>query len=128
MIPGIGSALAALLVGGLVLIVSLVVAIQARRRGYSLLTWVVAGMLVNPIFLLVLLGVLPDRRRKRLREKETEDLEHRLLRPPRHREEAAAPVALPVRPGAIRAGLDRSLGDMPTNLPERSLGDEETRM
>jgi hypothetical protein len=94
----------------------LTVAVQAKRRGYSLLAWFVAGLLGNPLFLLVLLGILPDFRRKRLRKTEREDLEERLQRARRPAEPAPAP------------SLERSLGDQATNVPERSLGDEQTRM
>jgi hypothetical protein len=98
----------------------LIMAVQARRRGYSLLVWLIAGMLSNSIFLLILLGVLPDYRRKRQRVTEMEDLERRLL--------AAAQRRAGRTSGAAGAPLlDRSLGDQPTILPPRSLGDEETR-
>ncbi len=92
-------------------------ALQARQRGYSLLVWLVAGLLGNPLFLLILLGVLPDFRRKALRQAEREDLQERL----RRASQPPAP-ALPAGP------LGRSLGDQVTRLPERSLGDEETRL
>jgi hypothetical protein len=95
-------------------------ATQARRRGYSLLAWLIAGALSNSIFLLILLGILPDFRRKRQRAQEMKDLEERLLEASQHvggRATAAATAPL----------LDRSLGDQPTILPPHSLGDEVTR-
>jgi hypothetical protein len=97
---------------GLSLLISLVVAVQAQRRGYPLVAWLVAGALANPIFLLVLLGVMPDFRRKRLREEEMDDLEKRLRQ---------------VRPSARPAPRQRSLDEQSTDAAERSLGDEETR-
>ena len=106
---------------GLMLVIflalSLAVAVQARRRGYSLWVWLVAGLAGNPIFFLILLGVLPDFARKRLRVTEMEDLESRLNG--KATKESAEPAA---------ADVQRSLGDQPTYLPERSLGDIETRL
>jgi hypothetical protein len=133
--------LAALLVYlGLVLLFfgafAAITAVQARRRGYPFVPWLLAGMLGNPIFLLVMLGVMPDFRRRQLRQKETEDLKRRLARQPQQRrrpprgEQAASPKAGRVRPD--RAAIDRSIGDEVTrDVPppvDRSLGDEETRM
>src|SRR5262249_18191957 len=100
--------------GGLLV---LIVPLQAKRRGYSLLAWLVASLLGNPVFLLILLGLLPDARRKRLRTTEREDLEGRLRR-----------ARGPAEPAPARPPLERSLGDQATRLPERSLGDEETRL
>jgi hypothetical protein len=98
----------------------IILAVQARRRGYSLLVWVLAGALSNSILLLILLGVLPDYRRKRQRIQELADLEKRLLEASQRK--AGWPS---VDAGAPR--VDRSLGDLPTILPPRSLGDEVTR-
>ena len=111
------------------LLCSLVVAVQARRRGYSLLVWLVAGALGNPIFLLILLGIMPDFRRKNHRKVEMADLEERLRREPR-RLPGVVPVAESVEPAhPIRRSLDRSLGDRETIDPiQRSLGDEPTRL
>ena len=95
------------------LIFALMVAVQARRRGYSMLAWLLAGTLGNPIFLLVLLGAMPDFRRRRLRRKEMDDLETRLGRRGQHRPPDLPRAARqPVRPESI----------------QRSLGDEETRL
>jgi hypothetical protein len=98
---------------------ALIVAVQARRRGYALTVWLIASLVSNPIFLLLLLGVMPDFARRRLRETEMKDLESRLMRTARRATaEAIAPAA----------DLQRSLGDQVTALPERSLGDVETRL
>jgi hypothetical protein len=93
---------------------------QAGERGYSALVWLMGAALSNSIFLLILLGLLPDYRRKRQRVQEMEDLEKRLL-------EASGRVAGRTTAGATAPLADRSLGDQPTILPPRSLGDEETR-
>src|SRR5262249_62079621 len=83
------------------LLLSLIVAVQARRRGYPLLAWLVAGALGNPIFLLVLLGAMPDFRRRRLRKRELADLEDRLNhRGPRVLPGLACPVQAPRPPAA----------------------------
>jgi hypothetical protein len=110
------------------LIVSLIVAAQARRRGYSLVEWALAGMLSsNPLFLLILLGVLPDFARRKMREKELQDLESRLKAKPRRLAPDGSDT-LPLHQQAAKPKADRSVGDQPTVLPERSLGDDETRL
>jgi hypothetical protein len=101
---------------------SAITAVQARRRGYSFFVWLLAGTLGNSIFLLILLGVMPDFRRRKLREQEAEDLRKRLRR--RGGRVEAAPAA---PPGAEQV-MERSLGDVPTRAPDRSLGDDETRL
>lgn len=97
---------------------ALILALQARRRGHSLLVWLAAGLAGNMILLLVMLGVLPDFARKRLRKTEMEDLESRL------KQRAGGPPAARVP----AADGQRSLGDQVTAPPERSLGDVETRL
>jgi hypothetical protein len=110
-------------------------AFQARRRGYSFLVWLLAGLLVfNPIYLLVVLGVLPHRRRQRLREEFSRELDTKLTAVP-----AETAVAIPERsvgdqptslPGqAVATTPPRSVGDAATAFPPaRSLGDEATRL
>jgi hypothetical protein len=101
---------------------------QAKRRGYSFLVWLVAGILVlNPIYLLIVLATVPHRGRQKLREQFRRELDAKLAA-------GGAPAALPV----ARAVTDRSLGDLATRLPgasaatdeppvrERSLGDVPT--
>ena len=105
--------------GGFFIALVLLVAIQARKRGYSLLVWLLAGLAGNTILLLVMLGVLPDFARKGLRKTEMEDLESRL-----NRKKVGKPAEAP----AQAADVQRSLGDQVTALPERSLGDVETRL
>src|SRR4051794_21879682 len=56
------------------MLLALIIAVQARRRGYPFAAWLLAGTLGNPIFLLVLLGAMPDFRRRQLRKKEMADL------------------------------------------------------
>jgi hypothetical protein len=100
-------------------------AVQAKRRGYSFFVWLLAGVLVtNPIYLLVVLGVLPHRKRQRLREQLRRELDAKLA--------AAAPAA--VRAGPV---IERSVGDQPTvmpgvaaatDVPLRSIGDAATVM
>jgi hypothetical protein len=117
----VGLAVGLLLLG----LISGIVAYQARRRGYRFLPWLVAGVLGNPIFFLVLLAVLPDYARKARRRRELADLEAKLaarlkVLPPAP--PSAGPHPAPVTP-------DRSLGDQPTVLPaQRSVGDEETHL
>jgi hypothetical protein len=107
------------------LVLSLVVAVQARRRGYPLVAWLLAGLSGYGIFLLILLGVMPDLARKRQRVKEMEDLESRLRRKLLPRQVGVGTETLPFLSGR---DVQRSVGDQPTVLPERSLGDDETRL
>lgn len=112
-------------------------AVQAKRRGYSFFVWLLAGILVyNPIYLLVVLGVSPHRKRQQMREQFRRELDAKLTG------EAPATVAagqiperslgdhLTVPPGLAAAtdGPARSLGDEATIMPPvRSLGDQMTR-
>ena len=90
---------------------------QAKRRGYSGWFWFVLSVLViNPILVTVLLSLLPDARRLRLRKRYLEELEEDLA----DLDEAR----LSQRDTPIPA---QSIGDQPTILPSRSIGDEETR-
>lgn len=110
-------------------VIAIIVAVpwQARRRGYSFWLWFVTTIVAyNPIITLVLLALMPNRARKRLREKFRAELDAKL----------SARTGRPLIPAAAAApqGLaastmpERSLGDMPTVAPpERSLGDEPTR-
>jgi hypothetical protein len=107
---------------------SVLVAVQARRRGYRFLTWFFAGMLGNPIFFLILLAIMPDFARKALRQEEMADLEARLAARKMPAPPAYPLLAVPHPAGdASTLSAGRSLGDQPTIMPPlRSLGDEET--
>ena len=77
-------------------------AVQAKRHGYSFFVWLLAGVLVtNPIYLLVVLGVAPHRRRQKMREQFRKELDAKL-----------AAEAVNIVPGGPIP--DRSLGDQPT--------------
>jgi hypothetical protein len=106
-----------------VALLSAIPAYQAKRRGYSFVVWLLAGMLSSPIYLLVVLGASPHRKRQQLREQFRRELDARLA------------AAAPAMPAAERPAPERSLGDQPTLLPEssaasdapgRSLGDAPT--
>jgi hypothetical protein len=100
------------------LLLALVVAVQARRRGYSFFVWWLAVALGNPIFFLILLALLPDQARKTWRRRFTAALEKKLAVLPRRSPEPSRGIAQP----------DRSVGDQTTVAPPaHSLGDEETR-
>jgi hypothetical protein len=96
-----------------------IVARQARRRGYSYWTWVAAGCLANPILMVVVLALLPDRHKKTvLRQQERAELEAKL----------AALEGFHLLPQE-EAVPQQSLGDLPTVEPGGlSVGDEETRL
>jgi hypothetical protein len=103
-----------------------VVARQAQRRGYGYWTWLLAGMLGNPVLFLVMLAVLPNRARCALREQFLADLQARL----QARGQVPPAAASPVPPAATTATRSPgvSVGDLATMPPPlHSLGDEETR-
>jgi hypothetical protein len=108
-------------------LISAIVAYQARQRGYAFFPWLIAGMLANPIFFLVLLAVMPDYARKVRRRKYLAELESKLAG---HSKVLSATPRVPISPRAGKAlavAPERSIGDLPTvDPPERSLGDEET--
>ncbi len=94
------------------------VAWQAKRRGYSFWVWMLASVVsLNPLLILLVLVMLPDARKKRLREKEMSNLRKKLA--------ALPPVELG---GDALAVSTASLGDQSTTAPSalRSIGDEET--
>jgi uncharacterized membrane protein len=94
------------------------VAGQARRRGYSFPVWLLACLVsFNPLLILIVLMLLPDRRRQRLRKKERATLEEKLAR------------AVPIPTTVLGEYVPRqSLGDRSTAAPPaNSLGDEETQ-
>ena len=104
---------------GLVVAILVLVAWQARRRGYSFWVWLLASIVsLNPLLILLVLVMLPDARKKRLRAKEMRALQNKLA--------ALAPVELGRDVLAVPAA---SLGDQSTAPPSglRSIGDEETR-
>lgn len=104
------------------------VAYQAAQRGYSFVLWFIVSLVIlNPVIFLVLLALMPNRKRKQLRAQFHAELAMKL------RTSRDAP-RLRLLPGGLVAGggstapVERSLGDLPTMAPrERSLGDEETR-
>ena len=94
-------------------------AVQAYRRGYNPFVWGLVVILAqNPIFLFVLLGMLPNRARMKLRDEYAAELDDKLA------EAGIVPtvaVGLPVR--------DTSIGDAMTEMPrDRCIGDDATRL
>lgn len=99
----------------------IVVPVQARRRGHGFWSWFLLQFAaLNPVYPLILVAMLPNKARLRLREQFARELDELLAKA------GTAPPA-PARSGEITAGT--SVGDMPTAAAqrERSLGDEETR-
>jgi hypothetical protein len=108
-----------LLAGGLVLVAPVY---HAWWRGYNPFVWAVACIpAMNPIFVLVVLASVPHRRRLKLRDQFTRDLDAKL---------AGLGGAGPGEPAADAAPIRTySLGDLATELPHgRSVGDEPTRL
>ena len=104
---------------------SLPVAPQARRRGYSQGLWLLASVVVvNPIVFLIMLALMPNRARIKLREKYRAELAAKLAAR-QHLPPVSDAAGLPA---ASTQTISRSLGDLPTFAPrDKSLGDEETR-
>jgi hypothetical protein len=100
-----------------------ILAFQAHRRGFNFVVWMLAGLLaVNPLFPLVLLGILPSRARRTQRAAALNELE-RCLRD----KQSARP---PSSPGPVVREAER-IADVPPStiaeMPQRSVGDEVTR-
>jgi hypothetical protein len=109
-------------------LISAIVAYQARQRGYHFFPWLMAGILANPIFFLVLLAIMPDRARKARRRRYLAELESNLAARPKVRPTAPATVS-PRGGESVAVTPERSIGDLPTvEPPDRSLGDEETHV
>jgi hypothetical protein len=108
----------ALTSGGALFIV--VPAVAAYRRGYNPVAWGLAGVFANnPLFVLVLLAMVPHRARLRLRERFTAELDEKL----------AGIGAGPAEDAGGAARADTfTVGDEATRLPHRSIGDDLTRM
>src|SRR5882724_4017090 len=91
------------------------IAVQARWRGYSLALWLASGFVsLNPVIFLVVLALMPNRGRKRLRQQFRAELDAKLAA----RSGAPAP-ARGLAAAALGASTlpERSLGDMPTVAP-----------
>jgi hypothetical protein len=103
-------------------------AYQARQRGYRLWVWLFAMMLTNPLWGLIVLGILPHQKRKLLRREFEKELDDKL----RNREIAMAsgdvrPVsAISLGDQATYLWPDGSTADAPKRVVERSLGDLPT--
>ena len=106
-------------------LLSLPVAQQARRRGYSYYLWLLASVVVvNPIIFLIMLALMPNRSRITLRAKYRAELDGKLAA----RKGLPPPADAGALPAASTQTISRSLGDLPTFAPrDKSLGDEETR-
>ncbi len=116
----------------------MVVARQAKQRGYSYWNWVLAGFMSNSIVFLVLLALLPDQsldsRRKEKRELLTAKLRQRKTQANYDtvkftgamRNTSLGDMAT-IDPEKI--GLEQSISDQATQLPlpDRSIGDAATQ-
>ena len=79
---------------------------QARQRGHGFASWFVMQILaVNPVYALVAVAMLPDRKKARLREQYRAELDARLG-------SAGGPAA-----GPDAAVPQQSVGDLPTLAP-----------
>lgn len=95
-------------------------AYQAYHRGYNPVVWGLAGIFsLNPLFILVVLAMSPHRARVRLRQRFRDALDRKLT---------AAGVGPAEEPRAAVRVDTNSLGDQMTEMPQRSVGDDLTRM
>lgn len=117
----LGPQLIILLYVGLPVAVGLALAVawQAWRRGYSFWVWLLACIAsLNPLLILLMLVMLPDARKKRVRAKVMRELQMKLA--------ALPPVELGRDAVAVPTA---ALGNQSTAAPSglRSIGDEETK-
>ena len=92
--------------GGILL--GLFVAITAGRGGFNSLVWFVTFCIFgNPIILLAVLTILPNRKLEKLRQKEQQRLAELL---------AQRKTAVPRESAAARVAIAESLGDQKTSL------------
>jgi hypothetical protein len=114
----IGGSIGVVLLGWLIGAFLFLIPAQAHARGHGFMSWFIIQLLaLNPLYPLVLVALLPNKARNRLREQYAAELDRKLATSTSHDE---------VQPGS--ANLQRSLGDAPTYVPvERSLGDQATR-
>lgn len=91
---------------------------QAYLRGQGFWRWVLLSLFsLNPLYLLLLIAMLPNRRRMRMREAFEAELDAKLATSA----SSPQPVSSPVL-------ADRSLGDRETAASvQQSLGDQPTR-
>jgi hypothetical protein len=120
---------------GIGVFVSGLPAYQAYRRGYNGFVWCLAGLLAqNPVFVLVVLAMVPHRSRQQLREQFAQELDTKLAG--RNGRAAGAAQSRSVHdrsigdaatemPGRIDT---RSLGDQVTEIPGRSIGNDQTQL
>jgi hypothetical protein len=100
---------------------AVILAVQAYKRGYNLGVWFVAGLVSsNPLFPLVLLGIMPHRTRQAQRRLERERLEGAL----------AETTILPEGPDQVALGSTPSepTAQASPDRKDRSLGDQETQL
>lgn len=65
--------------GLLILALCLIMPLQAYRRGHGFLSWFILQiMAMNPLYLLVIVALLPNKAKMRQREKYTAELEAKL--------------------------------------------------
>jgi hypothetical protein len=98
--------------------ITLIVPVHAYRRGHGFVSWLVLEFVaMNPIYPLILVAILPNKARMRLRAEYARDLDDRLRR-------AGVVPAGPARTPGPGSVVDRStealggpsVGDLPTRL------------
>src|SRR5687767_15180969 len=96
----VGGAVLAVLVAALLLVLLLGVPWQARRRGHGFVSWFVLQVVAaNPVYPMILLALLPDRAKARLRDRFARELDDRLRQ---------TGAAAPAGPGSSGTATDRS--------------------
>jgi hypothetical protein len=111
-------ALPLLLLPVLAAAIALIVPLHARRRGHGFVSWFVLQFVgMNPIYPLILVAILPNKARMRLRAEYARDLDERLRQagvvPGRA---AGAPGTGPTADRSTEGLAGPSVGDLPTRL------------
>jgi hypothetical protein len=117
----------ALLVAGLLLALALVVPWQAYQRGHGFVSWLALQLLVALIsfYPMVLVALLPDRGKARLRAQFERELADRLGTALRYPENGARPAQ--ERSGSGPQTASGSVGEHSTDVQRSALDDAETR-
>ena len=98
--------------------IALIVPVHAYRRGHGFVSWLALELVaMNPIYPLILVAILPNKARMRLRAEYARDLDERLRR-------AGVTPTRPASAAGTGSVVDRSteglggpsVGDLPTRL------------
>jgi len=115
LIPAIGLAIISLIAATLLVIVPR----YAHERGHGFIWWFILQVLtLNPVYLMLLLVMLPNRSRNRMRERFAAELDAK-LKAQSHATVTFAGGAVPAKSiGDVQTAV--SIGELPTASPKRA--------